>query len=442
MKVKLPNQSVSTIKDIDIKRLLIANPSLGMGTCKEIIKSLPFKSEDQKKRIYCLLEENLSVFKKKARHLANDSLKERLFKQMNEHIGQWEEEFGEVSLNDMQLLTESTDIKLLDIAWKQDKLTPYSISHLLDEYMVGQEEYKQELGLTFFMHLLRMYKPYLNISKYNLLVYGQTGVGKTFGAKLLADKLGVDYGMLNFERLVAEGIQGAKITDPFTRVLGEDKDNMILIGDEVDKIHEEEIRQELLSILDDKNVISFPTTFGVYREYREIPSKNITCVLCGKFDSITKAVEKRLDAKKIGFSSEKSKEFSIGELYARATLKDLKEVLGSDEICGRIGNFVSVRPLSGDDFVKIMLNKKDSIIERYQSFFSENHVKLEITKGGAEQIASFASLRYGELGVRGLEIVIRQMLKSCMLRVDALKGKRIILDKNYVNSHVKEEMKL
>ena len=441
MKAKLPNQSVPTPKDTEIKRLLIANPSLGMGTCKEIIKSLTFKSEDEKEKICSLLEETLSVFKKKARKINEDSQKESLFKQMNKHIEQWEEEFGEVNLSDIQLLTESTDIKLLDVAWKQEKLTPYSISQLLDEYMVGQDEYKQELGLTFFIHLLRMHKPNLNIPKSNLLVYGQTGVGKTSGAKLLADKLGVDYGILNFERLVAEGIQGAKITDPFTRVLGEKKDNMILIGDEVDKIHEEEIRQELLSILDDKNVISFPTTFGVYREYREVPSKNITCVLCGKFDSITKTVEKRLDAKKIGFSSEKSKEFSTGELYAHATLKDLKEVLGSDEICGRIGNFVSVRPLSGDDFVKILLSKKDSIIRRYQSFFSENNVKLEITKGGAEQIAGFASLRYEELGVRGLEIVIRQILKSSMLRVDTLKGRTIILDKYFVNSHIKDEEK-
>ena len=151
--------------------------------------------------------------------------------------------------------------------------------------------------------MLRMLRPKLNIPKLNQLVYGPSGVGKTSGIKILGEKLGIVTGTVNFERVQTEGIQGPKLTDPLTRGLGDKKDDMILIIDEVDKNSDEEIRHELLSILDDKNVITFPTTFGAYREYREIPSKNITCILCGKFDSLKEVVRKRIDTHRIGFAT-------------------------------------------------------------------------------------------------------------------------------------------
>ena len=321
-----------------------------------------------------------------------------------------------------------------------EKISPASIAGLLDEYMVGQDEYKKALGLTVYTHMLRMLRPSLNIPKLNLLAYGPSGVGKTSGVMILANKLNINYGVVNFEHVQPEGIQGPKLSDPCVRTLGgkEEKQDMLYIIDEADKNHDEDVNHELLSYLDDKNMISFPTTFGVYREYREIPSKNITCILCGKYDALTEAVKKRLDINRIGFGTGDQKTLSTEDLYAQVNLDDLKKVLGSEELCGRIGNYVGLKPLTSDDLITVMLHKKESIFSRYQAYFSASKVNLELTLDGAREIADITIQNYQDLGVRGLEIVIRQLLKDPMLKVDELQGKRIKIDKGYVLSQLKD----
>lgn len=422
----------------NIWRLLFANPSIGIKTSKNIIKSLKNNSYEQNINLCNWLEDNLAVFKSKSKDLKEDMLQNDFLKRIHQHVEKWEEEFGEVSLGDLQILSNSTDVKLSDLGWEGGKITPSSIAKLLDEYMVGQNEYKLELGLTIYTHMLRMRRPELIIPKSNLLVFGPSGVGKTSGIKILAELLGINYGVLNFERLVPEGIQGNKISDPFTRALGANKSDMILVGDEVDKITEDEIRKELLSILDDKNVISFPTTFGVYREYREIPSKNVTCILCGKFDTLKKIVSKRLDIRRMGFNTCDNKVYTPEELYAQVDWNDIKEALGSDELCGRIGGYVRVKQLTGDDFINIMLSKKESIFSRYQAFFNASNVGLYLTNEGAREIANITVNNYKELGVRGLEIVVKQLLKDAMLHVGEMHGKKIKLDHEYIHSHLEE----
>ena len=219
--------------DSEIRRLLFANPSLGTRTCRDIVKALKSKTDNEKVKLRSWLEENVTIFKSKSRDLDSDSLLHDLNEQINKHIDFWEGEFGEVSLGDIQYLTESTDIKLADIGWERGKISPSSIVTLLDEFMVGQDKYKLELGLTIYTHMLRIRKPELNIPKSNLLVYGPSGAGKTSGVKVLTDKLGINCGMVNFERIVPEGIVGNKITDPLTRVLGSNKNDIIFIGDEL-----------------------------------------------------------------------------------------------------------------------------------------------------------------------------------------------------------------
>lgn len=420
----------------NIKRFLFANPSIGIVTCRGILKSLEHNSEEENLKLCSWLEGSLAVFKAKSKELKEDMQREHLLKKVNRHVEKWEEEFGMVSLGDLQLLSASTGLSLVDMGWDKGKITPTSIAGLLDEFMVGQEEYKLELGLTVYTHILRMRRPELHIPKSNLLVFGPSGVGKTSGIKILAELLKVNHGILNFERLVPEGIQGNKISDPFTRTLGADKDDMILVGDEVDKITDEEIRQELLSILDDKNVISFPTTFGTFREYREIPSKNVTCILCGKFDVLKKIVGKRVDTCQVGFNTYGKKVLNTEELYAQVGLDDIKEAFGSDELCGRISSYVRVRQLTDDDMVNIMLNKKESIFSSYQAFFKASNVSLELTDDGARGIADVVVKKYKELGARGLDIIIRRLLKEPMLHVGELNGKRIKIDKGFLRSYL------
>ena len=309
--------------------------------------------------------------------------------------------------------------------------------------MIGQKAYKKELSLTIYTHMLRMHKPELNIPKMNLLVFGPSGTGKTSGVKLLVDNLGVRSGICNGERLTPEGIQGAKLTDPLTRALGKKHDNMVYVCDEFDKIfHNDEfdgMQHEFLSLLDEKNVITFPTTFGSFREYREIPSRNITCILCGKFEALGKTVEDRLGIHKVGFNTERQNGYTQDELYARVTMNDLRTVLNSDELCRRIGSIVGVSQLSEEELVSILVDTRDSAFCRYQAFFTAHGAKMKLTKDGAQLIVGRACSLYPDLGVSGLENVVRDLLKEEMMEADSLKGRSIVIDESYIRKRLEQE---
>ena len=74
--------------------------------------------------------------------------------------------------------------------------------------------------------------------KANLLVYGPSGVGKTYGIQVLAKKLGIPFGIVNCNSVVPEGIVGEKFKDKLTQLYMEEDDeldNAIIYFDEVDK---------------------------------------------------------------------------------------------------------------------------------------------------------------------------------------------------------------
>jgi len=426
--------------DRDIRRLLFANPSLGMPTCQRIVQALKEGPYEKKESIRDWLKNSVAIFKRKASKMDSPALYDDLCKNVVKHIETWEEEFGKVSLGDILFLTESTDIRMADVGW--DYLSPAAMVEMLGEYIVGQDAYKKELCLTVYTHMLRMHKPELNIPKMNLLVFGPSGSGKTSGVKVLVDKLGIRSGIANCERLVPEGFQGTKVSDPLTRVLGKEGDDMIYVADEFDKlflnqVFDGEIQRGFLSLMDGNNVISFPSTFDTYKEYREVPSKNITCILCGKFESLTKAVEERLDIHRVGFVSGQNKKRPQEELYAQVTMADLRKALGSDELCRRIGSIVGVSKLSRDEMVSIIMNSRESAFSRYKAYFQAHQAKVRLTMDGARLIVDHALELYPDLGVSGTEIVIRDILKDEMICVESLHGRDLKINKHYVEKRLK-----
>lgn len=426
--------------DRDIRRLLFANPSLGMPTCQRIVQALKEGPYEKKESIRDWLKNSVAIFKRKASKMDSPALYDDLCKNVVKHIETWEEEFGKVSLGDILFLTESTDIRMADVGW--DYLSPAAMVEMLGEYIVGQDAYKKELCLTVYTHMLRMHKPELNIPKMNLLVFGPSGSGKTSGVKVLVDKLGIRSGIANCERLVPEGFQGTKVSDPLTRVLGKEGDDMIYVADEFDKlflnqVFDGEIQRGFLSLMDGNNVISFPSTFDTYKEYREVPSKNITCILCGKFESLTKAVEERLDIHRVGFVSGQNKKRPQEELYAQVTMADLRKALGSDELCRRIGSIVGVSKLSRDEMVSIIMNSRESAFSRYKAYFQAHQAKVRLTMDGARLIVDHALELYPDLGVSGTEIVIRDILKDEMICVESLHGRDLEINKHYVEKRLK-----
>lgn len=428
-----------SLLDLSIRRLLFSNPMLGIDMCSKILDTLKDKTEEEKELIRSSLQESIVVYREKAKESEDKQHYQEICEQAKEHIQEWESHYGKASLADILSLIDSTEIQLEDIA--SDYLNPKTIFEMLNEYVVGQEAYSRILALVIYTHILRTKETEVNMPKANLLVFGPSGVGKTYGIQVLSKKLGIPFGIVNCNSVVPEGIVGEKFKDKLTQLyvnLGH-LDHAILYFDEFDKYfkkngyYDNRLLEELLLFLDDSNIITYPDSFRHDCKYVSIPARNITCIVGGMFESLREAAEKRLSLKTLGFSSGDHKQISENDIYELVNKEDLKKVLNSDELYGRIGHFVRVNNLSADVLTEILLQARESPLDYFRNYFSHHGIRLTITEGGANEIANAAYNQ--QVGVRGLKSILWQIMEDEMHHID--QGARVIrLDKKYVQKQL------
>lgn len=427
-----------TSLDTTIQRLLFSNPSINIEMCRKITDALSDKTEEEKELIRASLQESVVLYKERERESDGKPYRERC-NMIKEHIQKWENVFGKVSLADILSLIDSSDFKLDDIG--SGYLTPNTLFEMLCEYVVGQEAYCRKLALIIYTHIKRIKESSINMPKANLLVYGPSGVGKTFGIQVLAKKLGIPFGICNCNTVVPEGIVGEQFKDALTRAYMEYKrlDHIIIFFDEFDKLfkknghYNNRLLEELLLFLDDNNVISFPESFKQNCEYKQIPSKNITCIVGGMFESLREAAKKRLSINSLGFSVGGSNHLTDSQLYELVNRDDLKKVLNSDELYGRIGHFVRVNDLPTDQLTEILLNARETPLDYLRNYFSHHDIQLTITEDGAEEIATAAYNQH--VGVRGLKSILWEIMEDEMHDVDQ-SNRTICINREYVQNHL------
>lgn len=424
-----------SLLDNSIRRLLFSNPTLSIDMCSKIIDTLKEKTEEEKEMIRSSLQESIVVYREKANESDGMAHYHEICVQARGHILEWENYYGKASLADILSLIDSTKIRLEDIG--TDYLTPKSIFEVLNEFVVGQEAYSRILALVVYTHILRTKEEEVNMPKANLLVFGPSGVGKTYGIQVLSKKLGIPFGIVNCNSVVPEGIVGEKFKNKLTQLYVEigHLDHAILYFDEFDKYfkkngsYDDRLLEELLLFLDDNNIITFPDSFRNDCKYMTIPARNITCIVGGMFESLKEAVEKRLSLKSLGFKSGVHEHISENNLYELVNKEDLKKVLNSDELFGRIGHFVRVNNLSAEVLAEILLQARESPLDYFRNYFSHHGIHLTITEDGANEIANAAYNQ--QVGVRGLKSILWHIMEEEMQNID--QGSRVIrLDKKYV----------
>ena len=428
-----------SLLDNSIRRLLFSNPMLSIDICSKIIDTLKEKTEEEKEMIRSSLQESIAVYREKAKDSEGESQYQEICEQAKEHIQEWESYYGKASLADILSLIDSTKIQLEDIG--SGYLTPKSIFEMLNEFVVGQEAYSKILALVVYTHILRTKEQEVNMPKANLLVFGPSGVGKTYGIQVLSKKLGIPFGIVNCNSVVPEGIVGEKFKDKLTQLYVElgHLDHAILYFDEFDKYfkkngsYDDRLLEELLLFLDDNNTITYPDSFRNDCKYKTIPARNITCIVGGMFESLREAAEKRLSLKTLGFKSGLHEQVSENNLYELVNKEDLKKVLNSDELFGRIGHFVRVNNLSAEVLAEILLQARESPLDYFRNYFAHHGIRLMITEDGANEIANAAYNQ--QVGVRGLKSILWHIMEDEMHHID--EGARIIrLDKKYVQKQL------
>ena len=111
------------------------------------------------------------------------------------------------------------------------------------------------------------------------------------------------------------------------------------------------------------------------------------------------------------------------------------------ELQGRLPIRVSLKPLEKEDFKRILIEPEYSLIKQYQALLGTEDIKLEFSESGIESIASLAvhiNSTIENIGARRLHTILERVLEDISFSAPDKGGQELIIDSEYVSSHVDE----
>ncbi|MBO5142924.1 MAG: AAA family ATPase [Clostridia bacterium] len=309
----------------------------------------------------------------------------------------------------------------------------------LDDYfkmvtskVYGQDEAVRKLNYTIY------YNQFVNlldecdiasegIKRNNIIFIGNTGCGKTFLAKTVAEVFRLPYAFCNTTSVTSAGYIGGKIEDFLVKLYLNSGMNLelaqngIIFIDEVDKkraiadasgkdVTGRSVQEELLKLLE-SSVIHL-------KEYDiDFCTKNLTIVLMGAFVGLDDVIAKRLNKKSIGFKSTNS---STDYTEAEVTSDDLIKYGIIPEFIGRIPAIVKMNALETDMATDILY----SVLSNTNAIFKAKHVDLIIDPNFINYLAE--TIVNSPTGARDVDRKVYNLLYPCLYRVFQCTGGGIV----------------